>query len=149
MLNLVYNPQGASLPPPQATLEEDYRRVLGERYGVVFNQLYTLANMPIQRFGAILMSKGELGHYLELLRHAHVDANLAHVMCRYTLSVGWDGSLYDCDFNQMLDLGVDHGAPRHLRDFSPALHSRRIVTGQHCFGCTAGSGSSCGGITAG
>ena len=104
MLNLVYNPQGPSLPPPQDALEADYKRVLGERYGIVFNRLYTLANMPIQRFGAILIAKGEFDRYLDLLQHAHLDANLDHVMCRNLISVDWRGYVYDCDFNQMLDL---------------------------------------------
>src|SRR4030081_3790426 len=115
VLNLVYNPQGPSLPPPQETLEADYKRVLGERHGVVFNRLYTLANMPIQRFGAILIAKGELAAYLDLLRHAHLDANLDHVMCRSLVSVDWQGYVYDCDFNQMLDLPLaltGRGRPR-------------------------------------
>src|SRR5262247_4448966 len=110
VLNLVYNPQGPSLPPPQEALEADYKRVLGERYGVVFNRLFTLANMPIQRFGAILISKGEFDRYLELLRHAHLDTNLDHVMCRNLVSIDWRGYVYDCDFNQMLDLPLRHAA---------------------------------------
>src|SRR5437899_8290944 len=109
VLNLVYNPQGSSLPPPQQSLEEDYRRVLGERYGVVFNRLYALANMPIQRFGATLLANGEFDRYLDLLRGAHLDANLDRVMCRNLISVDWRGYIYDCDFNQMLDLPLKYG----------------------------------------
>ena len=109
VLNLVYNPQGPSLPPPQAALEADYKRVLGDDYGIVFNRLYTLANMPIQRFGSTLISKGEFDSYLDLLRHAHLDANLDGVMCRNLISVDWRGYVYDCDFNQMLDLPLARG----------------------------------------
>jgi len=148
VLNLVYNPQGASLPPPQSALEADYKRVLGERHGVLFNRLYTLANMPIQRFGAILIAKGELGRYLDLLQHAHLDANLAHVMCRNLVSVDWQGYVYDCDFNQMLDLPLKHGAQErvHLSDLLDAdIEGQAIRVAGHCYGCTAGQGSSCGG----
>src|SRR5215468_5800601 len=150
VLNLVYNPQGPALPPPQGALETDYKRVLGERYGVVFNRLYTLANMPIQRFGAILIAKGEFDRYLELLQHAHVDANLEHVMCRNLISVDWRGYVYDCDFNQMLDLPLvgEHGAREraHLSDLLDAeLEGAPIRVAAHCYGCTAGQGSSCGG----
>ncbi len=108
-LNLVYNPHGPSLPPPQAELEADYKRVLGERFGIVFNRLFTLANMPIQRFGAILMSKGEFDDYLDMLTHAHRDENLDGVMCRNLISVDYRGYVYDCDFNQMLDLPLARG----------------------------------------
>ena len=148
VLNLVYNPQGPSLPPPQAALEADYKRVLGERYGVVFNRLYTLANMPIQRFGAILIAKREFDRYLELLQHAHVDANLEHVMCRNLISVDWRGYVYDCDFNQMLDLPLTrHGRERtHLSALiDDDISANPIRVAGHCFGCTAGQGSSCGG----
>ena len=148
VLNLVYNPQGPSLPPPQDALEADYKRVLGERYGVVFNRLYTLANMPIQRFGAILVSKDEFGRYLELLQHAHVDANLASVMCRSLISVDWRGYVYDCDFNQMLDLPLRHDARErvHLADLLEGeIEGQPIRVAGHCYGCTAGQGSSCGG----
>ena len=151
VLNLVYNPQGPSLPPPQDTLEADYKRVLGERYGIVFNRLYTLANMPIQRFGAILIAKGELGPYLDLLRHAHLDANLDHVMCRSLVSVDWQGYVYDCDFNQMLGLPVSYkGRPHvHVRELSgDELAGNSIAVADHCYGCTAGQGSSCGGALA-
>ena len=147
-LNLVYNPQGPSLPPPQEALEADYRRVLGEQYGIVFNQLYTLANMPIQRFGSMLISKGEFARYLDLLRHAHLDANLGGVMCRDLISVDYRGYLYDCDFNQMLDLPlVRRGGERiHLSELGTGeLDGRKVRVAGHCFGCTAGQGSSCGG----
>ena len=148
VLNLVYNPQGPSLPPPQETLEADYKRVLGERYGIAFNRLYTLANMPIQRFGAILVSQGEFDRYLDLLRHSHLDANLEHVMCRNLISVDWRGYVYDCDFNQMLDLPLAHeaGERTHLSDLLDAeLAGKPIRVAGHCYGCTAGQGSSCGG----
>ncbi len=148
VLDLVYNPQGPALPPPQAALEADYRRVLGERHGIAFNRLYTLANMPIQRFGAILIARGEFDRYLDLLQQAHVDANLDHVMCRNLVSVDWQGHVYDCDFNQMLDLPLGHGGrerPR-LSDLMDAeLEGRPIRVAGHCYGCTAGQGSSCGG----
>jgi radical SAM/Cys-rich protein len=147
-LNLVYNPQGPALPPPQEALEADYKRVLGERYGIVFNQLFTLANMPIKRFGAMLMVKGEFERYLDTLRAAHRDANLDAVMCRNLISVDWRGFVYDCDFNQMLDLPLGHGgrARTHLSDLITAdLEGRPIRVAGHCYGCTAGQGSSCGG----
>jgi radical SAM/Cys-rich protein len=148
VLNLVYNPQGPSLPPLQDALEADYKRVLSESYGVAFNRLYTLANMPIQRFGAILIAKGELDRYLDLLQGAHVEANLEHVMCRNLVSVDWQGYVYDCDFNQMLDLPlVDRAGERaHLSDLLDAeIAGRPIRVAGHCYGCTAGQGSSCGG----
>ena len=148
VLNLVYNPQGPSLPPPQDHLEADYKRVLGEQHGIVFNRLYTLANMPIQRFGAILISKGEFDRYLELLRHAHLDANLDQVMCRNLVSIDWRGYVYDCDFNQMLDLPLRRAARErvHLSDLLDAdLEGEAIRVAGHCYGCTAGQGSSCGG----
>jgi radical SAM/Cys-rich protein len=146
-LNLVYNPQGPSLPPPQEALEADYRRVLGADHGIVFNRLFTLANMPIQRFGSTLISKDEFGRYLQLLQHAHMDGNLANVMCRDLISVDYRGYVYDCDFNQMLDLPViRHGARLHLSDIRAGdLDDAPIRVSGHCFGCTAGQGSSCGG----
>jgi radical SAM/Cys-rich protein len=147
-LNLVYNPQGPSLPPSQELLEADYRRVLGEEYGIVFNNLFTLANMPIQRFGSMLISKGEFGRYLDLLQHSHLDANLGNVMCRDLISVDWRGYLYDCDFNQMLDMPLMRkgGARIHISDIrAEDLDGRSIRVAGHCFGCTAGQGSSCGG----
>ncbi len=149
-IDLVYNPQGASLPPPQAKLEADYKRVLGER-GIVFNRLLTIANMPIQRFGSTLVSKGTFNAYMELLRSSHRDENLDSVMCRSLVSVDWLGYLYDCDFNQMLGLPLRvAGRPRlHLKDaMTRDLAGNAIVVRDHCFGCTAGQGSSCGGALA-
>jgi radical SAM/Cys-rich protein len=148
VLNLVYNPQGPSLPPPQDGLEADYKRELGERFGIVFNRLYTLANMPIQRFGAVLLAQGRLDEYLSLLRHAHLDGNLDGVMCRNLISVDWRGYVYDCDFNQMLDLpltldGRDRVHLSQLLDFEIVDNPIRVAG--HCYGCTAGQGSSCGG----
>lgn len=151
LLNLVYNPQGASLPPPQEALEADYRRMLGERFGIRFDHLLTLANMPIQRFGSTLVSKGTFTSYMALLRAAHRDANLDSVMCRDLVSVDWQGWLYDCDFNQMLGLPMRAGgrARSHLRDLAAtALAGMPIVVRDHCYGCTAGQGSSCGGALA-
>jgi len=147
-LNLVYNPQGPSLPPPQASLEADYKRVLGERYGIVFNKLFVLANMPIQRFGSALITKGDFNGYIDLLRDAHLDANLDGVMCRNLISVDWRGFVYDCDFNQMLDLPLTLGqrARLHLSDLlNVDVAGNPIRTAGHCYGCTAGRGSSCGG----
>lgn len=145
-LNLVFNPQGPSLPPPQAALEDDYRRMLGERYGVRFNSLFTLANMPIQRFGATLIAQGEFDRYVDLLRSAHRDDNLATVMCRDLVSVDWQGYLYDCDFNQMLGLPLGGRGRVHLSALlAESLAGCAIAVAGHCFGCTAGQGSSCGG----
>jgi len=146
ILNLVHNPVGAFLPPKQEAIEAQFRKELDRRYGVAFNHLYTITNMPISRFLEFLIETGNVEGYMERLANAFNPAAAVGVMCRYTISVGWDGTLYDCDFNQMLDLPVGAGAPRHISDFDPtALHSRQIVTGNHCYGCTAGSGSSCGG----
>ncbi|MCW5977187.1 MAG: arsenosugar biosynthesis radical SAM protein ArsS [Bryobacteraceae bacterium] len=148
-LNLVYNPTGAFLPPAQHAVEADFRRELRRRHGVEFNRLYTIANMPISRFLEFLLRTGNYDGYMQRLIQAYNPRAAAAVMCRYTLSIGWDGVLYDCDFNQMIELTVNHGAPTHIRDFDLAvLARRRIVTGQHCYGCTAGAGSSCGGATA-
>lgn len=145
-LNLVYNPVGAFLPPKQAGIEAQFRKELSTRHGVSFTHLYTITNMPISRFLEFLMQSGNYEGYMERLAAAFNPAAATGVMCRYTLSVGWDGALYDCDFNQMLELPVSQGTPRHIRDFDSArLHHRRIVTRNHCYGCTAGSGSSCGG----
>ena len=149
-IDLVYNPQGPSLPPPQARLEADYKRILGQ-HGIVFNRLLTLANMPIQRFGSTLISKGTFGSYMDLLRGAHRDENLAGVMCRSLVSVDWQGYLYDCDFNQMLGLAlrVAGRSRAHVRDaVSRDLAGNPIVVRDHCYGCTAGQGSSCGGALA-
>jgi radical SAM/Cys-rich protein len=150
-LGLVYNPQGAKLPPPQAALEADYKRILGEKFGISFNRLYTIANMPIQRFGSMLVSKGEFNGYMKLLRESHRDENLDGVMCRSTLSVDWQGYLYDCDFNQMLGLHLRTGgrSRTHLADvLGKNLDGNAVVVRDHCFGCTAGQGSSCGGALA-
>jgi radical SAM/Cys-rich protein len=151
-LNLVYNPQGPSLPPPQSGLEADYRRILAENYGIRFNQLLALANLPIQRFGSTLLSLGQFDDYMNLLKQAHQDENLEGVMCRSLVSVDWQGYLYDCDFNQMLGLGIQTGTVgrAHLRDLrSLALAENPILVADHCYGCTAGQGSSCGGALQG
>src|SRR5664279_4745810 len=147
-LNLVYNPQGPSLPPSQIALEADYKRVLGEQYSIVFNKLYVLANMPIQRFGSALVTNGEFESYLSLLQDAHLDANLGGVMCRNLISVDWKGFVYDCDFNQMLDLPLTRGEKQrvHLSDLlDDDIAGNPIRVAGHCYGCTAGQGSSCGG----
>jgi len=145
-LTLVTNPVGAFLPAKQAALEVEWRRELGRRHGVVFNSLHTITNMPISRFLDFLERSGNLEAYLEKLVAAFNPGAVPGVMCRTTLSVGYDGRLFDCDFNQMLELEVNHGAPRHIRDFDLGLLAgREIVTAPHCFGCTAGAGSSCGG----
>jgi radical SAM/Cys-rich protein len=143
-LNLVYNPGGAFLPPPQDKLEADYKRLLQDNFGLVFNHLYALANMPIQRFGSWLISKGQFDSYLETLRGAHREDNLGSVMCRSLLSIDYRGYVYDCDFNQMLDLPAEGNQP-HLRDLLHGELPRRIAVAGHCYGCTAGQGSSCGG----
>jgi radical SAM/Cys-rich protein len=150
-LNLVYNPQGPSLPPAQEQLESDYKRVLGERFGVVFNRLFTLANMPIQRFGSTLVSKGQFNDYMSLLHEAHRDENLEAVMCRTLVSVDWQGYVYDCDFNQMLDLPLALQGRRKLQLselIGRDLSGNPIAVRDHCYGCTAGQGSSCGGALA-
>ena len=147
-LNLVYNPQGAVLPPAQAGLEADYKNELGERFGIRFTRLYTLANMPIQRFGSTLVSKETFDEYMALLKGAHRDENLEDVMCRRLLSVDWQGYVYDCDFNQMLGLPLRvEGKQRpHLTDLiGRDLSGNAIAVRDHCYGCTAGNGSSCGG----
>jgi radical SAM/Cys-rich protein len=146
VLNLVCNPVGPSLPPPQPELEVAYRRELRERHGIEFTRLYTITNMPINRFLDDLLRSGQYDAYMEKLVTAFNPATLNRLMCRTTLSVDWRGYLYDCDFNQMLELGVAGELPQHIRDFNPAtLIDRPIVTGAHCFGCTAGNGSSCQG----
>jgi len=150
-LNLVYNPLGPFLPPPQQQLEQDYKRELREHFGVEFNQLFTLANMPIARFGSTLVSQGKFESYVTLLRSAHRDANLDGVMCRTLVSVDWRGYLYDCDFNQMLGIPLAgrRASPRHLVDLlDDDLAGAPIAVARHCYGCTAGQGSSCGGALA-
>ena len=148
-LHLVYNPVGAFLPPKQEAIEAQFKRELERQHSVTFNHLYTITNMPISRFLEFLIESGNYEGYMERLVNAFNPAAAAGVMCRYTLSVGWDGTLYDCDYNQMLDLPIGFGAPRHIRDFdAAALDRRSIVTANHCYGCTAGAGSSCGGSIA-
>jgi radical SAM/Cys-rich protein len=143
-LNLVYNPQGPTLPPPQPQLEADYRQVLAEEHGVTFNHLYVLTNMPIQRFADTLAACHTLEAYLSLLQRSHCDANLPLVMCRSLISVDWQGQLFDCDFNQQLGLrSAHHSHLRHLLHWDPQGASIQVA--HHCYGCTAGSGSSCGG----
>ncbi|HYE37365.1 arsenosugar biosynthesis radical SAM (seleno)protein ArsS [Methylocaldum sp.] len=150
-LNLVYNPQGPVLPPPQSELEATYKRELGERFGIVFNRLFTLANMPIRRFGSLLVSKGQFEPYMNLLKSAYCDAHLGNVMCRSLLSIDWQGYVYDCDFNQMLDIPLIRGRRRHLHLadlIDEDLTGNPIQIADHCFGCTAGEGSSCQGALA-
>jgi radical SAM/Cys-rich protein len=139
------------LPPPQDRLEADYKRVLGDAFGISFNRLYTIANMPIQRFGSMLVSKGQFTPYMQLLRDSHREENIASVMCRSLVSIDWQGYLYDCDFNQMLGLPLQVAGKRrpHLSDvMATDLDGNAIVVRDHCFGCTAGQGSSCGGALA-
>lgn len=148
LLNLVYNPQGASLPPAQEQLEADYKQHLATDYQIHFNQLFTLANMPIQRFGSMLISKGKFEEYMALLKGAYQVENLQSVMCRTMLSVDWQGFVYDCDFNQMLDMPLAAGNSQktHLSDLMHVdLDGQPIAIADHCYGCTAGQGSSCGG----
>jgi radical SAM/Cys-rich protein len=145
-LNLVYNPVGAFLPPPQSSIEADFKRELHDRYAVSFNRLYTITNMPIKRFLEYLRRSGNEERYMRKLIQAFNPAAVEGLMCRNLISVDWTGRLYDCDFNQMLELGVHPELPQTLSDFDPQKFSRRrINTGPHCFGCTAGAGSSCGG----
>ncbi|MFK7963343.1 MAG: arsenosugar biosynthesis radical SAM (seleno)protein ArsS [Burkholderiaceae bacterium] len=148
VLNLVYNPQGPVLPPSQIELEEDYRRFLGDEFGIRFSSLFTIANMPIQRFGSTLVSKGRFDEYMDVLQQAHRDDNLDAVMCRDLISVDHEGYVYDCDFNQMLGLPVNNGdkIKTHITELvAHSLDGTDIVVRDHCFGCTAGQGSSCGG----
>ena len=153
-LNLVFNPQGATLPPPQEGLEADYRRYLGERFDIQFNRLFALANMPIQRFGAVLLANGKkagnmtvvFDNYLELLKQAYRPENLPNVMCKSLVSVDWQGYVYDCDFNQMLAMPLGGYQPLHLSELlADELEGRPIQVADHCYGCTAGQGSSCTG----
>jgi radical SAM/Cys-rich protein len=148
VMNLVYNPLGPSLPPPQNILKETYKKELKSRYGIVFNDLFTITNMPIQRFGSMLISQGKFEEYMQLLKDAYRMENLDGLMCRSLISVDWRGYVYDCDFNQMLGLPlVMNGRPRHhLSDLiGRSLEGNPIVVMDHCYGCTAGQGSSCGG----
>lgn len=154
VLNLVFNPQGPSLPPPQQQLEADYRKYLLEHFDIHFNQLFALVNMPIQRFGAVLFAKGKqheqqslvFDQYLQLLKDAYQPENLGKVMCKSLVSVDWQGYVYDCDFNQMLELPLAGGTLVHLKDLlEQDLEAAKISVAEHCFGCTAGQGSSCAG----
>ena len=151
LLTLVYNPQGPSLPPSQEELEASYKRELHLRYGIVFNQLFTITNMPIKRFGSTLISKGKFASYMQLLKQSYSEENLRGVMCRSLISVDWRGYVYDCDFNQMLDLPLrgkcaSKDGHTHLSELMGRdLDDNPIVVMDHCYGCTAGQGSSCGG----
>ena len=142
-LNLVFNPQGATLPPDQQTLERSYKEHLYEHYGIVFNQLFAMSNLPVQRFGSTLISNGQFNGYMQLLKDHFQAENLTSVMCKNTLSIDWQGFVYDCDFNQMLKLPLD-GKKTHINDIE-SVSGNPITTLQHCYGCTAGQGSSCGG----
>ncbi len=149
VLNLVYNPVGAFLPPAQHSVEADFKRELATRYGVTFNQLFTITNMPIKRFLDYLRRSGNKERYMRKLIEAFNPQTVEGLMCRTLVSVDWTGKLHDCDFNQMIELGVSREVPQSIADFDPALFAgRRISTGAHCFGCIAGAGSSCGGAVA-
>ena len=147
IINLVYNPQGPNLPPSQAELEASYKKILLDNYGISFNRLFTLVNMPIKRFGSALLSKGEFESYMHTLKSSHKDENLESVMCKSLISIDWQGYVYDCDFNQMLGIGLGAGKGKtHLRDLMDGdINDGPIVVMDHCYGCTAGQGSSCGG----
>ncbi len=147
-LDLVYNPVGPHLPPDQATLEADYHRELRARHGIEFSRLITITNMPIGRFMGDLRRRKKADEYRQLLRDAFNPSTIEGLMCRHQINIDWEGYMYDCDFNLALKLKVNHGMPTHVSDFDPQLHQRRIETGAHCFGCTAGRGSSCGGALA-
>ncbi len=146
ILNLVYNPSGAFLPASQISLENDFKKELFTKYGIVFNNLYTITNMPVSRFLEYLIDSGNYEYYMEKLVNSFNAGAARNVMCTNTISIGWDGYIYDCDFNQMLEMKVECKEKQHIKDFDiHYLDTREIITGQHCFGCTAGSGSSCGG----
>ncbi|MDX8394129.1 MAG: arsenosugar biosynthesis radical SAM protein ArsS [Mariprofundales bacterium] len=148
MLNLVYNPQGANLPPSQAALEADYRRVLSDKYGIVFDALFTITNMPVQRFASRLQAQGKLDQYMKLLKNNFQADNLEHVMCRSLLSVDWQGKLYDCDFNQQLNMPLYNNNETRIlgvHDLLEKITPININVAEHCYACVAGSGSSCGG----
>ena len=149
VLNLVYNPGGPFLPGDQSALEDAYRRELDERFGLSFTHLFTITNLPIGRFREELEEQKKVKVYMDLLRRSFNQHTIDGLMCRYQINFGWDGTMYDCDFNMALGYSINHGAPDHVHRFDPSLLSdRRIVTGNHCFGCTAGAGSSCGGALA-
>jgi len=146
ILNLVYNPSGAFLPAAQHSLENDFKKELLKKYGIVFNNLFTITNMPISRFLEYLIDSGNYECYMDKLINAFNSNAVKNVMCKNTMSIGWDGYLYDCDFNQMLELKIRNPEKAHINNFdADYLNTREIITGQHCFGCTAGAGSSCGG----
>jgi len=148
-LNLVYNPGAAFLPGDQAALENDYRRELRDRFGIFFTHLLTITNMPLGRFGEKLKEKNRLDKYMKLLKESFNPDTVSGLMCRHQISIGWDGTLYDCDFNLALNMVMNHGAPDHIDKWNiEDVAGRRIMTDMHCFGCTAGSGSSCGGALA-
>jgi len=148
ILNLVYNPIGAFLPPNQAALEKDYKRELKNKFGLVFNNLFAITNLPISRFLDYLIQSGNYFEYMDKLISSFNPVAAQNVMCKNMVSIGWEGSIYDCDFNQMLEIGLYNGLPKHIKDFnSKAFEGRKIMVGNHCFGCTAGAGSSCGGTT--
>ncbi len=146
-LNLVFNPQGAALSPEQTQLEKDYRVFLKDNFSIIFNQLFTITNVPVKRFGSMLLSKNEFTPYMNLLQNAHQSENLEALMCRFQLSIDWQGYLYDCDFNQMLGLPLtDQGKKLHIKDVClDDLCNKDIIVAGHCYACTAGQGSSCGG----
>jgi radical SAM/Cys-rich protein len=152
VLNLVYNPGGAFLPPPQKPLEQDYKRELFDRFAIKFNELFTITNMPISRFGSVLLSKGEFNNYMGLLKSSYSEENLQSVMCRNLISIDWQGYVYDCDFNQMLEMPIVSSILKIASDrvhiselLNKNLEGDKIVVANHCYGCTAGQGSSCGG----
>lgn len=148
-LNLVYNPAGAFMPPPQDSLEREYKQALLQHYGIEFNHLFAITNLPISRYLDYLLQSGNYEKYMEKLVAAFNPVAASNVMCRNTISISWDGFLYDCDFNQMLDLKVDCAGSRHISEFNTeALNQRSVIVNQHCYGCTAGAGSSCGGAVA-
>jgi len=150
ILNLVYNPAGAFLPPDQTALEKEYKTELKNKYGITFNNLFAITNMPVSRYLNYLLQTGNYAAYMEKLISAFNPAAANNVMCRNTLSIGWDGYIYDCDFNQMLDLKVEAKDSQHINDFNnDSLKKRNIIVNQHCYGCTAGAGSSCGGEVVG
>lgn len=146
ILNFMFNPAGAVLPPSQESLEQNYKQTLKKEYDIQFNNLYTLVNMPIQRFGSTLISKGKFKEYMGLLKKAHQASNLESVMCRTLVSIDWQGYVYDCDFNQMLDMSINNNKPTHISELDIThLDNMPVAIGDHCYGCTAGQGSSCGG----
>lgn len=148
-LDLVYNPSGAYLPDDQEVLKQEFKGRLREGFGIEFNDLYAITNLPVSRFLDYLLNSGNYEEYMNELANAFNPEAAAGVMCRNMVSIGWDGYLYDCDFNQMLDLKLNHGAPNHIKDFDwKKVLNREIIINQHCYGCTAGAGSSCGGATA-